>query len=175
MFLKVRSAVLFAASAVLAITTANAQTIAPAKVAIVNVQTAVVDTQEIKKAQAAMEAKFKPRQDAITNLQSQLQSLQQQMSAPNVTPQQQAQIQAEGQDKQRDLKRLTDDLQADVDQQRQDILGHAGRQMQQVLKTLAQQRGIDVIIDVSTTLYYKPALDITAEATAAYDRAYPAK
>ncbi len=175
MFLKVRSTVLFAASAVLALAVANAQTIAPAKVAIVNVQKAVVDTQEIKKAQAEMEAKFKPRQDAITNLQNQLQSLQQQMNAPNVTPERQAQIQAEGQDKQKTLKRMTDDLQSDVDQQRQDILGHAGRQMQEVLKTLAQQRGLDVIIDVSTTLYFKPSLDITAEATAAYDKAYPAK
>jgi outer membrane protein len=175
MFLKVRSTVLFAASAVLAIAVANAQTIAPAKVAIVNVQKAVVDTQEIKKAQAEMEAKFKPRQDAITNLQNELQSLQQQMNAPNVTPERQAQIQADGQDKQKSLKRLTDDLQADVDAQRQDILGHAGRQMQEVLKTLAQQRGLDVIVDVSTTLYFKPSLDITAEATTAYDKAYPAK
>ena len=175
MFLKARSTVLLAVSAVLAVAVANAQTIAPAKVAIVNVQQAVVDTQEIKKAQAEMQTKFKPRQDAISNLQAQLQSLQQEMNAPNVTPQRQAEIQAEGQDKQKTLKRLTDDLQSDVDQQRQDILGHAGRQMQEVLKTLAQQRGLDVIIDVSTTLYFKPSLDVTAEATAAYDKAYPAK
>lgn len=175
MFLKVRSAVLFAASAVLAITAANAQTIAPARVAIINAQKAVADTQEIKKDQAALEAKFRPRQQAIANLQSDLQSLQQQMNAPNVTPERQAQIQQEGQDKQKQLKRMTEDLQADVNQERQDILGHAGSQMQEVLKTLAQQRGIDVIIDISNTLYYKPALDITAEATAAYDKAYPAK
>lgn len=175
MLLKVRSAVLLAASAVLAITAANAQTIAPSRVAIINAQKAVADTQEIKKAQADMEAKFRPRQQAIAGLQNDLQNLQQQMNVPNVTPERQAQIQQEGQDKQKDLKRMTEDLQADVDAQRQDILSHAGRQMQEVLKTIAQQRNIDVIIDVSTTLYYKPALDITAEATAAYDKAYPAK
>lgn len=175
MFLKVRSAVLFAASAVLAITAANAQTIAPARVAIINAQKAVADTQEIKKDQAALEAKFRPRQQAIATLQNDLQNLQQQMNAPNVTPERQAQIQQEGQDKQKQLKRMTEDLQADVNQERQDILGHAGSQMQEVLKTLAQQRGIDVIIDISNTLYYKPALDITAEATTAYDKAYPAK
>lgn len=175
MFLKVRSAVLFAASAVLAITAASAQTILPAKVAIVNAQKAVADTQEIKKTQAAMEAKFRPRQQEIAALQTDLQNLQQQMNAPNVTPQRQEQIQSEGQDKQKELKRKTEDLQADVDQERQDVLSRAGRQMQEILKTLAQQRGIDVIIDVSNTLYYKPALDITAAATAAYDKAYPAK
>jgi len=29
------------------------------------------------------------------------------------------------------------------------------------------------VIDTSTTLYVKPALDLTAEATAAYDKAHP--
>ena len=175
MFSKVRSAVLFAASAVFAVTAANAQAIPPARVAIVNAQKAVADTEEIKKAQVALEAKFRPRQQAIANLQNDLQNLQQQMNAPNITPERQAQIQAEGQDKQKELKRLSEDLQADVDQERQDVLSHAGRQMQEVLKTIAQQRNIDVIIDISNTLYYKPALEVTAEATAAYDKAYPAK
>jgi outer membrane protein len=34
---------------------------------------------------------------------------------------------------------------------------------------------LDVIIDVSNTVYFKPALDITKDATAAYDKAHPAK
>ena len=32
-----------------------------------------------------------------------------------------------------------------------------------------------MVIDTTNTLYYKPALDITKEATDAYDMAYPAK
>jgi outer membrane protein len=175
MFSHVRSAVLFAASAVFALTVANAQSITPAKVAIVNAQKAVADTQEIKKAQTELEAKFRPRQQKITTLQNDLQTLQQQMNAPNLTPEREAQIRQQGTDEQKELKRMSEDLQSDVDQARQDVLGHAGRQMQEVLKTLAEQRGIDVVIDISNTLYFKPALDITAAATAAYDKAYPAK
>jgi hypothetical protein len=31
------------------------------------------------------------------------------------------------------------------------------------------------VVDVSQTLYFKPALDVTADALAAYNKAYPAK
>ncbi len=31
------------------------------------------------------------------------------------------------------------------------------------------------MIEISNTLYFKPALDLTAAATAAYDKAYPVK
>jgi outer membrane protein len=47
--------------------------------------------------------------------------------------------------------------------------------MTEVVKKVAEARGIDIVIDITNTLYFKPALDITAEATAAYDKAYPPK
>ena len=47
--------------------------------------------------------------------------------------------------------------------------------MTDVVKKIAEARGIDIVIDVTNTLYYKPALDITAEATSLYDKAYPPK
>jgi hypothetical protein len=31
-----------------------------------------------------------------------------------------------------------------------------------------------MVVDTGNTLYYKPAMEITAEATSAYDKAYPA-
>src|SRR6476660_8651879 len=49
------------------------------KVAIVNTQKAILDTADIKKAQDAMEAKFKPRQDEINKLQRELQDIQDQL------------------------------------------------------------------------------------------------
>jgi outer membrane protein len=175
MFWKLGSALLLAAFAGLFVTSAEAQTVQPARVAIINAQKAVADTQEIKKAQATLEAKYRPRQEAIQSLQQQLQSIQQQLSSPNQTPEKEAQLRADGTQKQKQLQRLGEDLQADVNAERQDILGRAGRQMAEVVKQLAEARGIDVVIDITNTIYYKPALDITPEATAAYDKAYPAK
>jgi outer membrane protein len=175
MFLKVRSVLLMAAVAALAVAAAQAQAIPPSKVAIINAQKAVADTQEIKKAQAALQAKYQPRQQAIDTLQRELQSIQQQLATPNLATDRAAQLRADGTHKQRELQRLSEDLQSDVNNERQDILGRAGRQMTDVVKRLAEARGVDIVIDITNTLYFKPGLDITAEATAAYDRAYPAR
>jgi outer membrane protein len=154
---------------------AHAQAIAPAKVAIINAQKAVADTQEIKKAQTALETKYRPRQQALQNLQNELQSIQQQLNTPNLAPAKESQLRSSGTQKQKELQRLSDDLQSDVNNERQDILTHAGRQMTDVVKKISEDRGIDVVIDITNTIYFRPALDITAEATAAYDKTYPAK
>jgi outer membrane protein len=176
MFSQVRSAALLAVFAAVSVVSGQAQqSIPPAKVAIINAQKAVADTAEIKKAQAALEAKYRPRQQAIENLQNDLQNIQKQLNTPNLDPTREAQLRADGGQKQKELQRLGEDLQADVNAERQDILGRSGRQMTEVVKKLAEQRGIDVVIDISNTIYFKPALDVTAEATAAYDKAYPAK
>jgi outer membrane protein len=175
MFLKVRSVLLIAAIAAVALQAAQAQAIPPSRVAIINAQKSVADTQEIKKAQAALQAKYQPRQQTIEGLQRDLQNIQQQLNAPNIAPDKAAELRADGTRKQKALQRLTDDLQADVNNERQDILGRAGRQMTDIVKSLAEARGIDIVIDITNTLYFKPALDITADATAAYDKAYPAK
>jgi outer membrane protein len=171
MFQKVRGAVLVAAMSLVAAASAQAQI----KVAIINAQKSVADTQEIQAAQKTLEAKFKPRQDAIESLQRELQGIQQQLRAPNLTPDKEANLQIDGTRKQKELQRLGEDLQADFDKERQEILGKTGRQMQEVVKKIAEEKGYDVIIDVTNTIYFKPALDITPEATAAYNKAYPVK
>ena len=47
--------------------------------------------------------------------------------------------------------------------------------MKEVVQKLAAEKGVDVIVDEQSTLFFKPALDLTADAIAAYDKAYPAK
>ena len=147
------------------------------KVAIINSQLAVIETAEIKKAQAELEAKYKPRQSQIETLQKEIAQLQQQLQAGQgkLAPQAEQDIQVRGQRKQRELTRLGEDLQAEVDRERNDILGRTGQRMQDVVKKIAEERGYDLVVDVSNTIYFKPALEITKEATAAYDKAYPSK
>jgi outer membrane protein len=153
--------------------------LAPAqtKVAVVNLQQAVFKTAEITKAQEQMTATFKPRQDKIDQLQNEIQALAKQLQAGQgkLSPQAESDLTAEGQRKQRDLQRMQDDLQSDATAYRNDILSKSSTKMTAVVKKLAEERGLDLVIDTSTTLYFKPALDLTAEATAAYDKAYPAK
>jgi outer membrane protein len=147
------------------------------KVAIVSLQRAVLGCAEIKKASAAMEAKYKPRQQEMERLQRELEGIQQQLqtNAGKLTGAAQADLQAQGQRKQRDLQRMNDDLQADVTAERNDILGTSGRKMKEIVQKLAEEKGLDVVVDEQSTLFFKPALDLTNDAITAYDKAYPAK
>lgn len=147
------------------------------KVAIINSQLAVSDTAEIKKAQAELEAKFRPRQAEMEKLQQEIAGLEKQLQAGQgkLSPQAEQDIRMQGQRRQRDMQRLQEDLQGDVDRERNEILSRVGGRMQEVVKKLAEERALDVIIDVSNTVYFKPALEITKDATAAYDKAFPPK
>jgi len=147
------------------------------KAGIINTQKALVDTADIKKASAGLEAKFKPRQDALNKLSAEIQQLQQQLQSMQgkLTPQAEQDMVAQGQRKQRDAQRLQQDLQEDVNREREEILQAAGSRMQAVIQKLAEAKGLDVVMDVSNVIYSKPALDLTVEATAAYDKAHPVK
>ena len=148
---------------------------AQTKVAVVNSQKAILDTAEIKKAQVDLEAKFKPRQDQMARLTKELQDIQTQLQSGKLNQNGEQELTVQGQRKQRELQRLQDDLQADVDRERNDILQRSGTHMQEIVKKLADEKGLDVVIDTSNTIFYKATLDLTAEAVAAYDKAYPVK
>ena len=148
---------------------------AQSKVAVVNSQKAILETAEIKKAQVDLEAKFKPRQDTMARLTKELQDIQTQLQSGKLNQNGEQELTVQGQRKQRELQRLQDDLQADVDRERNDILQRTGTHMQEIVKKLADEKGLDVVIDTSNTVFYKASLDLTAEAVAAYDKAYPVK
>ncbi len=68
---------LFAVLALASIGAANAQV----KIAVINTQKALLDTEDIKKAQLDLEAKFKPRQDQMVKLQKELEDIQAQLNS----------------------------------------------------------------------------------------------
>jgi outer membrane protein len=162
---------LFAVLALASIGAANAQV----KIAVINTQKALLDTEEIKKAQLDLEAKFKPRQDQMIKVQKELEDIQAQLQSGKLNELGTQEITAEGQRKQRDLQRLQQDLQDDVQAARTEILQRAGTRMQEVVKKLADEKGLDIVVDSGNTVFYKATFEITTEATAAYNKAYPAK
>lgn len=148
---------------------------AQAKVAIVNLQRAVVETAEIKKAQTDLEAKYKPRTAELEKAQKELQDIQSRLQGGKLGQQEQAELQARGQRRQREYQRFGEDLQGDVDRERNDILQKASQRMSDVIKKIAEERGFDMVVDVSNTLYFKPGLEITPEVIKAFDAAYPVR
>jgi len=162
---------LFALVALAGIGAANAQV----KIAVINTQKALLETEDIKKAQLDLEAKFKPRQDQMIKVQKELEDIQAQLQSGKLNELGTQEITAEGQRKQRDLQRLQQDLQDDVQAARTEILQRAGTRMQEVVKKLADEKGLDIVVDSGNTVFYKATFEITTEATAAYNKAYPAK
>jgi outer membrane protein len=148
---------------------------AQAKVAVINVQKAIFDSAEIKKADADMQARFKPRQDEIEQLQKEIAGIAQKLQGGKLTPQEETSLNAQGTKQQRRLQRLQDDVTEEAQAHRNDILSKSSQKMNDVVKKLAEEKGLDLVVEASSALYFKPAMDITAEATAAYDKAYPAK
>jgi len=161
--------VLAAAAAV--VPAAMAQT----NIAFIDTQTAMAQTAEVGKWQAEMETRFQPRFDEIQKLQQDLQDVQNKLQTMEgkLTVDAQAELNTQGQRLQRDLERKNEDLQTDVDYERTEILQTVGQKMALVVEQLAESKGIDAVLDINAAPYYKPELDLTAEATAAYDQAHP--
>jgi|SRR5277367_4021664 len=170
---RVLSAFAVCASALVSTSIATAQT----KIGVVNFQKAISDTAELKKAQLDLVAKFKPQSDEyakanqeLNDLQTMLQSSQGKLSAAR-----EVDLQSQAQRKQREVERLKEDLDADVQKERDETVQRLGTRMTEVVKKLMDEKGLDAILDSSATVAFKDALNITADATAAYDKAYPVK
>jgi outer membrane protein len=149
---------------------------AQAKVAVINLQQALFKTAEIVKADAEMTASLKPRQEQADALNKEIAAIAQKLQTDESKLTQQAyfDLQAEGKQKQVQVQRITEDLEADATRMRNEILGKSTEKMQGVVKKLAEEKGLDLVVDTQVALYFKPAMDLTGDATAAYDKAYPA-
>jgi outer membrane protein len=149
---------------------------AQVKIGVVDSQAVLAATAEVKKVQTDMEAKYKKRNDDFQRLQKELQTVQQQLSlGDKLTQQAQSDLSVQATRKQRELQRLGEDLQADVDRERNEILTRTSQKLKQVIDKLAEEKGLDIVVDAADTVFFKPTLDITKEATAAYDKANPVK
>jgi outer membrane protein len=171
----VRCALLPALLACSAAFLAPASASAQVKVGIVNFQQALLGTSEMKKASNDLMLKYKPQQDQLEKLQKDLNDIQAKLQDPKTTPATAADLQADGQRKQRDAKRITEDVQAGAEADRNDVLRRGTERMTEVIKKLADEKGLDVVVDSANIVFFKPALEITQEAIAAYDKTYPAK
>jgi outer membrane protein len=145
------------------------------KVAVVNLQQAVFETAEIKQANVDLSAKYRARDNELEALRAQGVAVTKKLQAgqDTLTDDQQAALDAQVTKLQRDVQRKNEDLQADLQRDRDEVLSKASERMVAIVKKIAEERGFDVIAEAAALLYYKPATDLTKDATAAYDLAYP--
>lgn len=150
---------------------------AQVKVGVVNLQKALQETAEIKQAEADLKARFGPRQEELAQLEKEIAKLQQEAQAnqDKYTEAAMSELVSRIQMKQRQYQRNSEGLQDAVNRERQDILQRVGQRFQEVLRQVAEEKGLDLIIDSGNLLYSKDALDISADVTAAYDKKFPVK
>jgi outer membrane protein len=150
---------------------------AQAKTAVVNMQAAVFATAEIKKADSDLQATQKSRIEQANALQADLVSISSQLQNPQskLSDQQQEDLNFRGTKEKRDLDRLQQDLQDEANRAREEVIPKITAKMVEVVKKLAEEKGIDLVVDTANVVYSKQALDITTEAIGAYDKAHPAQ
>lgn len=147
------------------------------KVGVVNLQKALQETAEIKQAEADLKARFGPRQEEIAAMEKEIAKLNQEVEAnqSKYNEQTMAELVARLQTRQRQYQRNSQQLQDEVNRERQDILSRVGQRFSEVVRKVAEEKGLDMVVDQNNLLFSKPAMDISVEVTAAYDKAYPPK
>lgn len=150
---------------------------AQAKIGVIDFQRAVVETAEFKTAYGSLEAKYKPKQDALIKAQQELQDIETQLQASQgkLSAAGQAQLQANGQRKQTQVERLQADLQEDFEAERDAALRLVSGRMTELLKKFSDDKKLDLLVDTTATHFFKPADDMTDQAIAAYNAAHPSK
>ena len=166
-----------AAAALLVGLSATAAAQAPLNVGVVSLQKSLEGTAELKQAEVDLRAKFGPRQDQLAQIEKEVAKMQQDYDG-NQGKFNEAALAELGQRIQRrqlQLQRNTQALQEEVNRERQDVLQRVGKNLQEVIKKVAEEKGLDLVVDSTAALFSKPAMDISPDVTAAYDKTYPVK
>ena len=158
---------------------AQAQGQVPTKIAIINVQNAILSTKDGQKAAADLQATFAPRQQDLEKKQAELTALQDQLRKGSATMSDEAKTKL-----MRDIdatttrvNRDTQDAQSDLDEAQGKLMQELGGKMMAVIEKYATQNGYAVVLDVSNpqtpVLWAASAVDITNDIVKLYDQAYP--
>lgn len=149
------------------------------KVAIVNIQQAIANTNEGKKELEALQQKFSPRQTALQTQNDEVENLKKQLDAQGskLSDEERNNRVKTATDKQKALQRDYEDFQNDVQQSEQEILNRLGKKMLDVMEKYAKENGYAMVLDVSNpqspVLYASPATNITKQLVEAYNTASP--
>jgi len=149
------------------------------KVAVINMQAAIANTGEGKKALSDLQKKFTPRRQDLEHQQQEISALQDQLQrqATTLSDDEQRRLTRELDDKQRIFKRAQEDFQAEGQTEQQDIGQRIGAKMVKLLNDYAQKNGFDMVMDATPQtlpIYYiAPQLDLTETMVKLYDAANP--
>jgi len=160
--------------AVLCMAAAYAQT--PAKVGVINMQTAMSGTKDGQKAAAELNAKFGPKQKEVDAKQAEIGNLRDQLQKGQNTLSDAVKndLLAKIDQKTKSVNRDMEDDRAELEQDQQRYIQEISQKMQVVLNKFAQDNGYTLVIDVSSpqsgVMFASNTLDITKQIVDLYDK-----
>lgn len=146
------------------------------KVAVINIQGAIVSTKDGQKAAADLNARTAPKKKDLDQRQNDINVLQDQLNKGQNTLSETAknEIYKNIEEKKKLLQRDVEDAQADLEQDQQKVLGQLGQKMLAVIERYARDNGYVMVMDVSNpqtnVLYASPTIDITKDIIELYDK-----
>ena len=156
----------------------QAPALAGIKIGVINIQLAMANTQEGKKASEDLRAQFSPRQAEMEKVQREIRDLDNQLRTQERTLSEDARAQIARQMEQRRklVTRMDQDLRDDIQDAQEELVNRIGGKMQQIIDRYAQDKGLNLILNIfqgGPVIFATAAVDITEDIVRLYDQAYP--
>ena len=145
------------------------------KVGIINVQQAILLTNEGKRDLEALESKFAPKRTELQNLQKEVEDMKKQLNTQGDKLNEEARnkLVKDIDTKQKSLQRNLEDAQQDFQSQQSDIVNRIGQKLMEVVDKYAKANSYSAILDVSNpqspVLWAASNSDVTKEIADAYN------
>jgi outer membrane protein len=142
------------------------------KLAVVNVQRAIGESEEAKALIAKLESDLAADNTAVKNLNSQVTQLQEKLVKDGdvMSDVEKRKLQKEIEDKQADLQFQVNKLQKVVNERQQEILSQMAPKLDAVLKDIIAKEQYDLVIHRQNVLYVDPKHEITTQVTEALNQ-----
>jgi outer membrane protein len=149
------------------------------KIAVINMQTALAETNDGKKAVADLRAKFGPKDQDFQRRSQELQAKQDDLRKRQNTMSDDARTKLESDIAalSRNLQRDSDDAKQDMEQEEQKMVQELGGKIMQVINKYATDNQYAMVFDVSgqpnNIMFASATADITRDIIALYDKSLP--
>ena len=143
----------------------------PTKVGIINIELAIVGSNEGQRDFAALQKRFEPKQNELQALNKEVEDLKKQLNIQGNTMNDDARatLVKNIEQKQKVLQRTAEDAQNDFQTQQKELAGQIGRKLLQAMDKYAKDNGYAVILDVQTVVLWQNSVDVTKAIVDAYN------
>jgi len=143
------------------------------RVGVINLQAAIADCKDGKKATADLQQRFGPRKADLEKRQADVQQLQEKLGKA-ATDDERARLSRDIEQKTKSINRDMEDARAEIDQEEQKIVNDLGSKVVALSEKYAKEHGYTWIMDVSSqqtpVIFFAEAIDITKDVIELYDK-----